>query len=257
MDIVAVVVIFAALIVGLAAGWWFGNRGAAELRDERDAREDDFKAAIGDLARAQERADEIPGLRTAAIELRDERDTARIEISSIRADVRAANALIERLQANEEQMSSRFAEIAGRTLTEAQDNFLKRADARFNQAGETSEAKLKALLQPVEATLRRYEENVVKVEGERKEAYGNLSGLMDAMRIGQDSVRSEARQAGQRATLGPQGARPLGRAATAQCARDVRAGPNTPISAWKSALRAREAGYAPTRSSRCPAGGRW
>src|SRR3546814_20783898 len=74
----------------------------------------------------------------------------------------------------------------------AQKNFLERADQRFSQAGEKSEAQLKALLQPVEATLKRYEDGVVKVERERQEAYGNLTGMIETMRAGQDAVRSEA-----------------------------------------------------------------
>src|SRR3546814_3395744 len=45
-----------------------------------------------------------------------------------------------------------------------------------------SEAQLKALLQPVEATLKRYEDGVVKVERERQEAYGNLTGMIETMR---------------------------------------------------------------------------
>src|SRR3546814_1195041 len=89
-------------------------------------------------------------------------------------------------------MASQFAEVANKLLGEAQKSFLERAQQRFTQAGESNEAKLKALLQPVEHTLKRYEENVAKVETERKEAYGNLTGLIDAMRIGQESVRGEA-----------------------------------------------------------------
>src|SRR3546814_2083178 len=91
-------------------------------------------------------------------------------------------------------MASQFAEVANKLLGEAQKSFLERAQQRFTQAGESNEAKLKALLQPVEHTLKRYEENVAKVETERKEAYGNLTGLIDAMRIGQESVRGEAAQ---------------------------------------------------------------
>src|SRR3546814_8569863 len=68
-------------------------------------------------------------------------------------------------------MASQFAEVANKLLGEAQKSFLERAQQRFTQAGESNEAKLKALLQPVEHTLKRYEENVAKVETERKEAY--------------------------------------------------------------------------------------
>src|SRR3546814_17627477 len=74
----------------------------------------------------------------------------------------------------------------------AQKNFLERADQRFSQAGEKSEAQLKALLQPVEATLKRYEDAVVTVERERQEAYGNLTGMIETTRAAQDAVRSEA-----------------------------------------------------------------
>ena len=66
-----------------------------------------------------------------------------------------------------EVLAAQFSEIGAKLLGEAQKKFLERADARFNQAGEKSEAQLKALLQPVEATLKRYEEGLSKVEKER------------------------------------------------------------------------------------------
>src|SRR3546814_18849326 len=91
-------------------------------------------------------------------------------------------------------MASQFAEVANKLLGEAQKSFLERAQQRFTQAGESNEAKLKALLQPVEHTLKRYEENVAKVETERQEAYGHLPGLIDAMRLGQATERGGAAQ---------------------------------------------------------------
>ena len=57
--------------------------------------------------------------------------------------------------------------------SEAQKQFLERADARFNQASEKSDAQLKALLQPVEATLKRYEEGP---QQGREGAGGQLRG---------------------------------------------------------------------------------
>ncbi|WP_119035232.1 DNA recombination protein RmuC [Hephaestia caeni] len=180
------------LAIGLALGWFAGNRGAATMRAERDARAEDVRKAITDLAGAEERARAVDGLRAELVALRDERDGARTELATLKADARAFEARLTELKEAKDVMASQFAEVANKLLGEAQASFLERAQQRFTQAGESNEAKLKALLQPVEHTLKRYEENVAKVETERKEAYGNLTGLIDAMRIGQESVRGEA-----------------------------------------------------------------
>src|SRR3546814_17473968 len=72
-------------------------------------------------------------------------------------------------------MASQFAEVANKLLGEAQKSFLERAQQRFTQAGESNEDKLKALLQPVEHTLKRYEENVAKVERSEERRVGKES----------------------------------------------------------------------------------
>ncbi len=154
MDITAVVLIAAALIGGLAIGWFLGSRGAAQMRAERDARESDFKAAAADLARSQ------------------------IDLA--------------KLQAETTGLETRFADLANRVLGEAQKAFLERADARFRQSEESAGQNLKSLLQPVSERLQRYEEGVAKVEAERRDAFGELKGQIEQMRIGQEKVSSEA-----------------------------------------------------------------
>ena len=192
MSSIAVIFVIVALAVGLLLGWLLGSRAAAAARAERDQRTDDFRKAITDLAGAEERARAADALRSELATIRDDRDMARTELASLRADARAFEARLAELKEAKDVMAAQFAEVANRLLGEAQANFLERAQQRFAQAGESNEAKLKALLQPVEATLKRYEENVGKVETERKEAYGNLTGLIEAMRVGQESVRGEA-----------------------------------------------------------------
>jgi DNA recombination protein RmuC len=192
MEPLALLLVFLALLAGLALGWFLGSRAAAAARAERDARTEDFRKAITDLAGAEERARSADALRAEIAAIRDERDGARTELATLRADARAFEARLTELKDAKDLMAAQFAEVANRLLGEAQKSFLERAHERFNQAGESNEAKLKALLAPVQDTLKRYEENVSKVETERKEAYGNLTGLIDAMRIGQESVRGEA-----------------------------------------------------------------
>ncbi|WBY08791.1 DNA recombination protein RmuC [Sphingomonas sp. 7/4-4] len=154
MDPLALIAILGALLGGLALGWFLGTRGVAEARVERDKRESDFKAAISDLNRKD------------------------IELATLKAETNG--------------LEARFAELAARALGEAQEVFLKRADDRFKQSETMAGENLKSLLQPVNDRLLRYEEGVAKVEAERRNAFGELKGQIEQMRIGTERVSTEA-----------------------------------------------------------------
>lgn len=191
-----VAVILIAASAAASAGWMMRGREAAALKAERDERFQQLRDALKDIDVEKRRNEQIPLLQSQLEQVRSERELARSEAAALKA------AREEREQAYQDQLTSlkeqgealkaEFGQLAARALETAQKNFLERADQRFSQAGEKSEAQLKALLQPVEATLKRYEEGVTKVEQERREAYGNLTGLIETMRAGQDAVRSEA-----------------------------------------------------------------
>ena len=174
MEPLAIVLIFITLVVGLVLGWFLGSRPAAQYRAERDARETDFKAAIADLAGAEARAAELPGLREELVSLRRERDTALLERVELKAKASAFEERLAEFVNARELMAGQFREVASTMLGEAQKNFLERADARFGQAGEQNEAKLKALLDPVKDTLKRYEEGLTRIEKEREGSYRAL-----------------------------------------------------------------------------------
>lgn len=172
-----------ALILGAALGWLVAGRGASALRVERDLHLDNFKRSITDL--------------TVAVK---ERDEARVRLAALEAEQNAREAGFEErlaeLREAKDALSAQFSEIGGKLLGQAQQAFLERADARFKQSEATSGQELKALLQPVTERLQRYEEAVTKVEAERREAYGNLQGLMESMRVSSESVRAEAAKLG-------------------------------------------------------------
>ena len=167
------------LALGGLIGWLLGGRGAGALKAERDLHLENFKAAIRDLE--------------AAV---GERDSAKLDAVKLRAEHDSFEARLTELREAKDALSAQFAEIGNRLLGEAQKQFLERADQRFRQSEETSGQALKSLLQPVNERLQRYEETVAKVEKDRSEAYGNLQGLMESMRIGQESVRAEAAKLG-------------------------------------------------------------
>lgn len=190
--IFAVVAAFA----GLALGWTLGGRGVAQARRERDALGERFNAAIRDLAGAEERARQAGELQVRLDIATAERETARRELAGLKSQSeereRSFGEQLANLQAAKEQLSAQFSELAQKILHEAQGQFLKRADERFHQAGEKSEAQLKALLQPVESTLKQYQEGLQRVEKERTESYAGLREAVDQVRIGQTQVKDEA-----------------------------------------------------------------
>ena len=192
---VALLIILAAAIVGVALGWYLGHRPAEAYRKERDERLDDFRRAITDLAAAEERAKQVPDLVAELDKVRRECGEARTECARLSSSQeereRAMEARLTELREAREALSAQFSEIGGKLLGEAQKSFLERADARFNQAGERHEEKLKALLQPVETTLKRYEEGLSKVEKERVDSYAGLREAVELVRSGQTQVRDE------------------------------------------------------------------
>jgi DNA recombination protein RmuC len=189
---VAVLLIFVALVLGLAAGWWFASRTAATLRAERDARATEFKKAIVDLAGAEERARAADALRQELAAIRDDRDAARAHIARLEAEARGFDARLTELREAKDALAAQFGQVGQKLLAEAQDRFLQRANERFRESEETAGQNLKAMLQPVSDRLQRYEEGVAKVEAERRDAFGELRGQIEQMRLGQETVRSEA-----------------------------------------------------------------
>ncbi len=182
----------AVLLIGLAIGWVVGGRGLAEARAERDTREAEFKRAIVDLAGAEERARGVANLREELEIIRDERDFARTDLATLKAQAGAFEARLAELREAKDVMAAQFSEVANKLLSEAQRNFLERADARFKQSEATAGQNLKSMLQPVSDRLLRYEEGVAKVEAERRDAFGELKGQIEQMRIGQEKVSTEA-----------------------------------------------------------------
>jgi DNA recombination protein RmuC len=195
MDSTIILISALLLIAGIGLGWFLGSRQVASVRKERDDRLEDFRKAIADLAGAEERAKHVPALQAQLEEANRAREEALRECTKLTSSQeereRAFEARLKELQGAREALSAQFSEIGTKLLGEAQKNFLERADARFNQAGERHEEKLKSLLQPVEATLKRYEEGLSKVEKERVDSYAGLREAVELVRSGQTQVRDE------------------------------------------------------------------
>ena len=173
MDPVTLLIIAALVAGGIALGWVLGKGRAGAVAEERGRTAEQLRA---DLAAAA-----------------GERDAAVRELAALQADARNFEARMKELMEAKEALTAQFHEVGAKLLSEAQRQFLERADARFNQAGEKSEAQLKALLQPVEATLKRYEEGLKEVEKSRVDQYAGLREAVQLLHAGHSQVRDETR----------------------------------------------------------------
>jgi DNA recombination protein RmuC len=173
MDPLLLLLVAALVAAGVALGWFVGRGRAGAVAEERG------KAA------------EL--LRMTLAEVTKERDEAMRDMAGLKADARNFEARMKELLEAKEALTAQFHEVGAKLLSEAQKQFLERADSRFNQASEKSEAQLKALLQPVEATLKRYEDGLTKVEKERVGSYEALREAVQLLHSGHAQVRDETR----------------------------------------------------------------
>ena len=175
MDPTVIAIVIVALLAGALVGWLLGSIQAAASKEVARNLRSQLDAVTAERDSNREAATKLAALEASQLE-RERGFEARI---------------LELVEAKE-ALSAQFAEISSKLLAEAQETFLKRADQRFRQSEETAGQNLKSLLQPVHERLERYETTVQKVEAERRDAFGLLSGQIEAMRTGTERVSAEA-----------------------------------------------------------------
>ncbi len=179
MDQSSIILFVLAIAMGGLVGWLLGSR----------------KSAAGEGV--------AESLRLQLDGVREERDAHARSVEALRAEHGKLSVINASLVASQnerdrshqmqlESLETKFAEVGGKLLESAQKQFLERADQRFKESEATSGNNLKALLQPVHERLQKYEETVSKVESERKDAFGLLTGHIEAMKSGTERVSAEA-----------------------------------------------------------------
>ncbi len=209
-QILAVAALMLGLVLGACIGWFAGSRPAAELRQrwlvrDGEARELDekFKAAIRDLAGASEKASRADVLAGELAEARQAGEVVRAELATLKANAAHFEEQKKLLVEAREELLKEFQNTGSAVLGKAQEAFLKAASERFGHAEKASEEKIKTLLAPVGERLKKYEETVEALEKQRVDAFGQLGGLIQSMREGQEQVRREAQRLGNSLTNAP------------------------------------------------------
>lgn len=204
------VFVFVALLAGLGLGWFFGRRPLADLQARVSEREkafaeldERFRRAITDLAAASERAARADTLAHDLDRARADMLRAQGDLATLRAQAEHFEEQKRLLLESQDQLRREFEVAGARVLEKAQEAFLSRAEARFSQSEEKQAERISTVLAPVGARLKAYEEQVAALEQGRVDAFGQLTGLIQSIRDGQEKVREEAARLGNALTNAP------------------------------------------------------
>ncbi len=203
MEPIALILVIAALLAGLALGWFLASRPVAEWRARHGEREAEVKDHAERLARMAPELATMAERAARADTLAGQLDAARAEnarFAAERAGFEEQKRLLEDSRAN---LLKEFENTGAKVLGAAQEKFLATAAERLGHSEKASEEKLKALLEPVGARLKAYEDQVGSLEARRVDAFGQLTGLIESMKAGQEEVRREAQRLGNSLTNAP------------------------------------------------------
>lgn len=236
--VIPALVALAALIAGLLLGWTLGGRPAIEWRTRAAEQEELAKRLAVDLAKQSERADRLDGQTAELAAIRAERDQLSPALAGAQADAASAAARVTALTTEladvrgrrdaladelatlkadaanfaeqkrllveaQDALRKEFENAGSKVLERAQESFLARAQARFEESEKSQAERINAVLAPVDQRLKSYEEQVERLEKQRIDAFGQLFGQIEAVRAGQEAVRSAAAQLGNSLRNGP------------------------------------------------------
>ncbi len=203
MDPITIGLIFVALAFGAFAGWFFGSRPVADWKarhGERDAEARDhaekLSRMIPELATMSERAARADALAASL-------DAVREELSGLKAQAAGFAEQKRLLEESRTNLLKEFENTGAKVLGAAQEKLLAAAAERMGHSEKSSEEKIRALLEPVGTKLKAYEDQVAALEAKRVDSFGQLTGLIESMKAGQEEVRREAARLGNSLTNAP------------------------------------------------------
>ena len=155
-----------------------------------------FRRAITDLAGASERARQVDTLAAELLDVRGGREGLAAELATFKANALHHDEQKRLLIEAQDALHKQFEAAGAKVLEGAQEAFLRRAQARFEESEKTSAERLGTLLAPVGERLSKYEQQVSELEKQRVDAFGQLHGQIELLRAGQEQVRAEAARLG-------------------------------------------------------------
>ena len=203
MDTTAIILIFAALVIGGALGWFVGSRPVAEWKARHGEAEGEAKAAEEKLARMVPELATMSERAARADDLAVKLDAAREENTALKAQAAGFDEQKRLLEESREKLLKEFENTGAKVLEAARERFSNDASPRLGEAETKHKEAVASLLQPVTERLQKYEEQVGSLERQRADAFSRLHQQIEGMRLSQEEVRKEAQRLGNSLTNAP------------------------------------------------------
>ena len=203
MDTTAIILIFAALVIGGALGWFVGSRPVAEWKARHGEAEGEAKAAEEKLARMVPELATMSERAARADDLAVKLDAAREENTALKAQAAGFDEQKRLLEESREKLLKEFENTGAKVLEAARERFSNEASTRLGEAETKHKEAVASLLQPVTERLQKYEEQVGSLERQRADAFSRLHQQIEGMRLSQEEVRKEAQRLGNSLTNAP------------------------------------------------------
>ena len=197
------VALFGGLALGGFAGWFFGSRPVADWRARFEERDAEAKAAAEKVSRMAPELATMSDRAARADDLAAKLDKEREDHSALKAQAAGFAEQKRLLEESREKLLKEFENTGAAVLGKAQEAFLERANERFGNSEKTNKEAVAALLEPVNQRLKSYEDQVGLLEKQRVDSFGQLTGLIETMRQGQEEVKREAQRLGNSLTNAP------------------------------------------------------
>src|SRR5215203_836187 len=157
MDATVIVVVFLAFGLGALIAWLFACRVSAGAKQTVET----LRLQLDEVVKERESNRQASQALAALRATQEERNNNYAE-------------RLAELKELEARVETKFQELAGKAVETAHDSFLRRAEEKLGATGKESAAKLETLLQPMKDTLKRYEEDLRKLETDRQGAYEGM-----------------------------------------------------------------------------------
>jgi DNA recombination protein RmuC len=201
--LLSIVILFGGLFLGGVVGWFVGSRPVAEWQKRHGERDAEAKELTDKVSRMAPELATMSDRAARADTLAAQLDASREELTTLKTQAAGFEEQKKMLVETREQLLKEFQNTGSQVLGKAQEAFLTRANERFGNSEKTNKEAVAALLEPVNQRLKSYEDQVANLEKQRVDSFGQLTGLIETMRQGQEEVKREAQRLGNSLTNAP------------------------------------------------------
>ncbi|MDD5006905.1 MAG: DNA recombination protein RmuC [Syntrophorhabdaceae bacterium] len=186
----------AGIIIGAVIAWVIVSQRYNKKHAELEGRASSAEAVAEERGKqGQQKDEEITGLRNELNLARQAKTEASAKLEASQKNLDEQKQLIETMK---KDMTDTFNALSAAALKSSSEDFLRLAAEHMGKVIETTKGKLgehqaamDGMIKPLQETLKRYEDQINVMEGERKKAYGTLEEQLRTLAATNENLKKE------------------------------------------------------------------